>query len=65
MPNQGSTAWQTLRLDGIVMLPMSWDEEATTEVFMYVRDRDGVLPDFESGGGMSAEEAETRAFFRG
>ncbi len=47
------------------MMPMSWDEAATTEVFMYVRDRDGVLPDFESGGGMSAEEAETRAFFRG
>ena len=44
-----------------MMLPMSWDEDA--EVYIYVRDAKGELPDYGSAGGMSPEEAETRAFF--
>lgn len=51
----------TLQLDASIMVPMSWDEDA--EVFLYCRDRQGQLPEYASASGMSAEEAETRAFF--
>jgi hypothetical protein len=51
----------TLQLDASIMVPMSWDEDA--EVFLYCRDRQGQLPEYTSASGMSAEEAETRAFF--
>lgn len=50
-----------LKLTATMMLPMSWDEDA--EVYIYVRDASGTLPDYGSAGGMSLEEAETRAFF--
>ena len=51
----------TLQLDASIMVPMSWDEDA--EVFLYCRDRRAQLQDYASVSGMTAEEADTRAYF--
>jgi hypothetical protein len=51
-------------LDAVLSLPMSWDEEARTEVYVYLRGVKGSLSESAEGSAsMGAEEADVRAHF--